>query len=640
MAWALCAFTNFPPSVHKPITITSKTLASVSLRSPSKRAKRKNHLRPKILKTLTKPYSIEILRDQQLEFYNEGFFEEVSLDMIRQVEEENVEIQLESLVSCAPQTAEAGVSNAIGVVSSRSVLELAFYFLGLFIFQTVCTVWVLGSADMGRETGNGETEAESLVSLLEMQNGKRKDFLLKRIGQNFLGSKPGDVNYVDKSQFEDKIVEIRAMAREAKEYEARKLRANGVDSFLEDALGNGLEEAKNKNSIQEEVNERLVKLEKRQEKLPMASISYLIGSVKVEDRKDSEKSETKEKVGELVFKKKLKFRSSLAGHKNKTKGFNGSKHSSLPNDNSRGATIRDQSPIDGNNRNNGLDLSGQEKQLDLSHSDSWKTVSPKMEKELHCLTNETSGENMREGLETKQRRKETLVNELGSSQSVGKKLQKEGGSSRREIRNGVENSGAGTGGVQETNYEKHFTGLTKPRELTKLKTQASQSLTKENQNISRVCYSRASLSGNGNSSLPSETREIENDFWWLKLPYALGILLNRGSDCEGQRGLYSLKISSNPQDTSCASYTVAFEDRTDATNFSYLLESFFEDLGDCSANVVPLSIKELNESVKSNVRKVVVVRKGQVKLFAGQPLGEVEMVLRSLIQRTERESVD
>ncbi|XP_042516673.1 uncharacterized protein LOC122090962 [Macadamia integrifolia] len=635
MASAFCAFTKFSPPAHKPITITRKTVVSVSLRSPSTRVKRKNHLRPKLLKTLTKPYSIElgesieIHRDQP---YNEGYFDEVSHDMIRQVEEENIEIELESLGYCASETAEAGVSNAVGVVSSRSVLELAFYFLGLFIFQTVCTVWVLGSADIGRENRNGEAETESLVSVLEMQKGKRKDSLLKGNGQNFLGSKPGDVIYVDKSQVEDKIVEIRAMAREARECEARKLRANDVSSSLEDALGNGREEVKIKNPIQEEVNERLVKLQKRQEKSPMASVSYLTDSVKVDDRKDSESSETKEKAGELIFKKKHKFRSSLAGYKNKTKGFNGSKYSSLPSDNSRGATIRDQSLIDGNNASNDLDLSGQEKKPDLSHTDSWKTMPAKMEKELHHLTDEASGENMPEGLETEKRRKEISVSKLGSSQSVGKKLHKEGVNSRRETRNRVENSGAKAGGIQEINRDKHFTELAEPREFTELKTQASQSLTKENQNASRVLYSRASLSSNGNCSLPSDTRENENDFWWLKLPYALGILLHRGSDHEGQRGLYSLKVSSNPQDTSCSSYTVAFEDRTDATNFSYLLESFFEDLGDCSANVVPLSIKELKESVKSNVRKVIVVRKGQVKLYAGQPLVEVEMALRSLIQ--------
>lgn len=57
----------------------------------------------------------------------------------------------------------------------------------------------------------------------------------------------------------------------------------------------------------------------------------------------------------------------------------------------------------------------------------------------------------------------------------------------------------------------------------------------------------------------------------------------------GGEGLYTLKSSSSTEDR--ISYTVAFEDRADANNFCYLLESFFEDLGDFQADVVPLTVK-------------------------------------------------
>ncbi|KAE8698321.1 hypothetical protein F3Y22_tig00110599pilonHSYRG00052 [Hibiscus syriacus] len=80
---------------------------------------------------------------------------------------------------------------------------------------------------------------------------------------------------------------------------------------------------------------------------------------------------------------------------------------------------------------------------------------------------------------------------------------------------------------------------------------------------------------------------IKTDPWWLKLPYALE---------EG--------------DTYCA---VAFEDCSDANNFCYLLECFFEDLGDFSAEVVPVSVKELREVAKSHAKDVIVVKKGQLK---------------------------
>lgn len=67
--------------------------------------------------------------------------------------------------------------------------------------------------------------------------------------------------------------------------------------------------------------------------------------------------------------------------------------------------------------------------------------------------------------------------------------------------------------------------------------------------------------------------------------------MQRGSNHEEQDGLYTLKTTSHESDPIDSSYTVAFEDRGDATNFCYLLESFFEELGDFSADIVPLSIK-------------------------------------------------
>lgn len=75
--------------------------------------------------------------------------------------------------------------------------------------------------------------------------------------------------------------------------------------------------------------------------------------------------------------------------------------------------------------------------------------------------------------------------------------------------------------------------------------------------------------------------------------------MRRGSEHEEPGGLYTLRVTSRTDDLGASqtddlgdsSYTVAFEDRGDANNFCYLLESFFEDLGDFSADIVPLSIK-------------------------------------------------
>lgn len=67
--------------------------------------------------------------------------------------------------------------------------------------------------------------------------------------------------------------------------------------------------------------------------------------------------------------------------------------------------------------------------------------------------------------------------------------------------------------------------------------------------------------------------------------------MHRGSDPKGTGGLYTLKLDTGTHKQNKSSYTVAFEDRCDANNFCFLLESFFEDLGDVRADIVPLSVK-------------------------------------------------
>ncbi|XP_057467552.1 uncharacterized protein LOC130756928 [Actinidia eriantha] len=110
------------------------------------------------------------------------------------------------------------------------------------------------------------------------------------------------------------------------------------------------------------------------------------------------------------------------------------------------------------------------------------------------------------------------------------------------------------------------------------------------------------------------------------------ILIRRGHEGEGQDGLY--RLTTSPYTKAEGDYTVAFEDCGDATNFCYILESVFEDLGDFSADIVLLSIKELDVAVRSDTMKLIVVKKGQLELYAGQPLEEVESALTSLVKRS------
>lgn len=119
--------------------------------------------------------------------------------------------------------------------------------------------------------------------------------------------------------------------------------------------------------------------------------------------------------------------------------------------------------------------------------------------------------------------------------------------------------------------------------------------------------------------------------WWLSLPYALVILMRKSSEGEGMEGFYTLRVYSDTENQSYTPYIVAFQARNDARNFSYLLESVFEDLPDASIDVVPLPTKELKQVAESLENKVIVVKKGELKLYAGQPLAEVDTALRSLV---------
>ncbi|GFP83462.1 hypothetical protein PHJA_000489600 [Phtheirospermum japonicum] len=123
--------------------------------------------------------------------------------------------------------------------------------------------------------------------------------------------------------------------------------------------------------------------------------------------------------------------------------------------------------------------------------------------------------------------------------------------------------------------------------------------------------------------------ETGADFWWLSLPYVLVIVMRRGEDGEGGEGLYSVKSVSSTGDR--ISHMVAFEDRGDATNFRYILQSFFEDLEDFKADIVPLTVKELNEAAEYYRWRVIVVKRGQLKLYAGQPLVDAETALRATL---------
>lgn len=60
---------------------------------------------------------------------------------------------------------------------------------------------------------------------------------------------------------------------------------------------------------------------------------------------------------------------------------------------------------------------------------------------------------------------------------------------------------------------------------------------------------------------------------------------------EISEGYFTIRTESMEQKEGEVSHVIAFEDQSDAINFSYLLESVFEDLDEFSAIVVPISTK-------------------------------------------------
>ena len=67
------------------------------------------------------------------------------------------------------------------------------------------------------------------------------------------------------------------------------------------------------------------------------------------------------------------------------------------------------------------------------------------------------------------------------------------------------------------------------------------------------------------------------------------VVMRTGGDDQEANGLYRIKSTSHSLDDS--SHVVAFEDRGDATNFCYLLQSFFEDLDNFSTDIIPIPIE-------------------------------------------------
>ncbi|KAJ7955100.1 ABC subfamily C protein [Quillaja saponaria] len=536
MAGANCTIFSFvTPSVN-PITRRTSSLliaSSISTPSQSKLVRRKNYLRPKILKTLTKLYppvtpllqqespsepSIDIVFPQTPQEHDLGF--ELPTSSATPGEGDSFE---QLVVSGNTGTTEE-YNGIVGKLSARSVLKYGFVLVGIFVFQTICSVWILGNASSDQKAG--DSESGGLVI-----NGRDKGRLLwngngKTLQVKVASSNTSNVVYMDdQSELESKIEEIKEMAREARKIEKRKKEEN-----VGDEKG---PVSSHRVGIEKEINARLVKLQKRgtsaKEKSPGSHVDSLGSSVN-----------SKDGSGELMFKKKHKYRSPSMKSTKRPKGFQGDARKVSKTEKSGSSNIG-MSEENGSVVSNNMQLSDESKQVNQQGIEA---------QELDSGTSLEDGRN--------------LVNQGSKSlQNSGKKL-KEG--TRRpnlgvEMR--VSNSEANNGVVQKTDLGVSSVQDSQSKKSRESTMQNSQGSKKNSAALSTDGSSNHRVDGNMSVANTKKVKHsnIETDFWWLKLPYVLVIHICRGSDHEGPSGLFTLKATSQEQDGSDSSYTVAFEDR-------------------------------------------------------------------------------
>ncbi|KAG7013639.1 hypothetical protein SDJN02_23806, partial [Cucurbita argyrosperma subsp. argyrosperma] len=522
--------------------------ASISISSRSRLTRRKNHLRIKILKTLTKPLPFTVSPiPPQIDSETPIVSPEISGPA-------GVETEVLSPVECCPSSTttdgESRLSESsdtaslynfdVANFSFGSFVRFGVYLLALFAFQTICTVWVLDYGNSIKEDKNSDKD-------LSIRSKSVKEVLLngnERIVLGNFGSKTNELVYLDESKMRDKIEEIRLLARKARKEEKYQ---------KPDDLGEGDTEGRNVISrarigIDKEIDARLVKLQKRlnsnKDRIPDSPVNFLFKSENVEEAaKRNDFKDEEERNKSLIYKKKLQFRNSNGDRMKKPKGFQGFDSNGKKSGSNGKATTRKGANFAGDNK--GVKDAKKRVANEIKYSD------PKMFED--DSTN------------------------LGSEKSV--LLQKNDGTNLDlDIKVSSSKKKSSNGAVQGT---------------------SSVEISKS-QNLKDV------------------------------------IFMHRGSEDEEHGGLFTLRVPSKTQDSEeYTTYTVAFEHHVDANNFCYLLESFFEELDNFTTDVVPLPTKELEKVIKSHTSKMIVVKKGQLQLYAGQPFADVEMALYALVERNE-----
>lgn len=277
---------------------------------PVKFSKRRNSLRPKILKLPNKPYSPP----------NNPFLPENQVIPIIALETPSQELPpSQSSRSYSPGAREdefrasetTGDNGAVGEPSGGYFLKFGVYLIGAFLLQTVYAVWVLAN-QIDLDKANSDS-GKGRVLLNRNEKGLSSN----------LGSESSNVVRLDESQLEEKIEEIRGMAKQARKVEKNgyKKESGSKNGDFDKSL-----KARNRIGIEKEIKTRLLKLQKSlssdKEKLPGLNVNYLSNSEKkVEDGVRETSLDERKGNESMLFKKKFKFRSPSIDPRKSIKGF-------------------------------------------------------------------------------------------------------------------------------------------------------------------------------------------------------------------------------------------------------------------------------------------------------------------------------
>ncbi|KAL0457405.1 UNVERIFIED_CONTAM: hypothetical protein Slati_1079700 [Sesamum latifolium] len=163
--------TSETPNTRKPVLLIS----CFSTSFPDKPTRRKNRLRQKILETLRKPIVPEVppanpdVPIDSPPIQESGSIQEVQeSDKSRSSEAGNEEVQeFEEMREVEFSMPAGGIDRSVGVLAKNSILKYGLWLLGAFVFQTVCAIWVFGSA--GIDNKNELFDGDEKNSVLEVE---------------------------------------------------------------------------------------------------------------------------------------------------------------------------------------------------------------------------------------------------------------------------------------------------------------------------------------------------------------------------------------------------------------------------------------------------------------------------------------